>query len=358
MTMTFAPILAPLLAERERDQTFSGAVLITQGDKDLFSGAYGYANRPWRIKNHLDVRFDTASVTKMFTTVAILQLIDQQRLSLTTRVIEFLGLTDTTISPDDTVYHLLTHSSGIGDDAEEEKGELYEDLWKTKPNYSVTTTADFLPQFIHKPPNFKPGEGCWYNNCAFILLGLLIEKITGLAYREYVQTFIFEKIGLTRTAFLRLDGVYEDVAEGYASIEDETGHITGWRKNIYAFPPIGSPDSGAYTTVRDLDTFLKAIQRGQLLSPELTRDLQTPHVFYRKTTNFIQKYGYGFQFDFDKQGKLVCYRKEGVNPGVSAVIAHYPDYQLNVSILANQDEAADTLFWDIHDRLLAGKLTV
>ncbi len=107
---------------------------------------------------HTDTRFDTASVTKLFTSLATLQLIDQDLFDLETRVIDFLNLKGTTISKEVNVFHLLTHTSGIGDDSEEEAGEVYEDLWKTKPNYSVTITADFLPQFIYKPANFPPGK--------------------------------------------------------------------------------------------------------------------------------------------------------------------------------------------------------
>src|SRR5262249_43958844 len=150
-------------------------------------GAYGYANRAWKAANTLETRFDTASITKLFTAVATLQLIDRNLLAFDTRAIEFLGLEGTSISRDVNVFHLLTHSSGIGDDADEEEGESYEELWKTRPNYSVTETADFLPQFVHKPPNFSPGQGCRYCNCGYVLLGLLIERAGGLPYRDYVR---------------------------------------------------------------------------------------------------------------------------------------------------------------------------
>ena len=106
----------------EKDE-FSGVVLITRGDTELYSGAFGYASRAWKIKNTLDVRFDTASITKLFTTVAILQLIDQKRFSPETSAIEFLGLEGTKISKEVNIFHLLTHTSGIGDDCEEEDGE-------------------------------------------------------------------------------------------------------------------------------------------------------------------------------------------------------------------------------------------
>ncbi|HSJ57444.1 MAG TPA: serine hydrolase domain-containing protein, partial [Anaerolineae bacterium] len=196
-----------------RDE-YSGVVLVTRGEERLFAGAYGYASRAWRVPNTLDTRFDTASVTKLFTAVATLQLVERGGLTLDTRAVEFLKLQGTAISPDATVYHLLTHTSGIADDAEEEDGESYEDVWQARPNYAVTQTADFLPQFVYKPANFSPGQGCRYCNCSFVLLGLMIEQVTGQAYRDYVREHIFGPASMMRSDFFRLDHVHEDVAEG------------------------------------------------------------------------------------------------------------------------------------------------
>src|SRR5215510_2418422 len=195
--MNTTEVLNQLFNELEVKEEFSGVVLITRGGTELYSGAFGYASRAWKIRNTLDVRFDTASITKLFTTAGILQLIDQKMMSFETRVIPYLGLENTKISNDVNVFHLLTHTSGIGDDAEEENEEKYEDLWKTKPNYSVRNTEDFLPQFVYKEPNFAPGQGCRYCNCSFVLLGLMIEKATGMNYRDYVRKHIFEKAGMS-----------------------------------------------------------------------------------------------------------------------------------------------------------------
>jgi CubicO group peptidase (beta-lactamase class C family) len=95
-------------------------------------------------------------------------------------VVDRLGLEGTPFSKEINVLHLLTHTSGIGDDADEEAGERYEDLWKTKANYSVIETSDFLPQFVNKPANFPPGEGCRYCTCGYVLLGLLIETFVNV----------------------------------------------------------------------------------------------------------------------------------------------------------------------------------
>ena len=109
--------------QRTAQDDFSGVVLITQGDFPLFAGAYGYARRSWKIPNALYTRFNTASVTRLFTSVATLQLIDRGALAFHTPVVDFLQLRGSTISPAVNVHHLLTHTSGIADDAEEENGE-------------------------------------------------------------------------------------------------------------------------------------------------------------------------------------------------------------------------------------------
>src|SRR5947209_14242928 len=137
--------------QRTEQDVFSGVVLITQGSSQLFAGAYGYASRSWKVPNTLTMRFDSASVTKLFTSVATLQLIDRGLLAFDTPVIDFLGLQDTAISHNVNVFHLLTHTSGIADDADEESGEDYADIWKTRANYAVIETSDFLPQFVYKP---------------------------------------------------------------------------------------------------------------------------------------------------------------------------------------------------------------
>jgi len=342
--------------ELEAKDQFSGVILVTRGESEIYSGAFGYASRTWKIRNSLNTRFDTASMTKLFTTTAILQLIDKKLLGFETSAIDYLGLEGTKISNEVNVYHLLTHTSGIGDDCEEEDGEVYEDLWKTKPNYSVRNTVDFLPQFIDKEPNFAPGQGCRYCNCSFILLGLMIEKATGMNYRDYVRKYIFEKAKMVHSDFYHMDQVSDEVAEGCDPIKNEEGKIIGWKKNIYSYPPIGSPDSGAHVTASDLDRFLRAIQLGELLSQELTEAFLTPHVTHSEKDDWVKQYGYCFWFYVDKDGKVVCFQKEGVNSGVSGLIRHFPEQNINVVILSNMENGVWGPIWKIHELVITGKL--
>src|SRR6266516_2455864 len=294
------------LQHRTQQDVFSRVVLLTQGSSQLFAGSYGYASRSWKVPNTLATRFDTASVTKLFTAIATLQLIDRGVLTFDTPVIDFLGLQDTAITRAVNVSHLLTHTSGI---------------------------ADVLPQFAYKPPNFRPGQGCRYCNCGYVLLGLLIEQASGLSYRDYVRQQIFAPADMRQSDFFRLDLMNDNVAEGCDPLRDEHGTILAWKKNIYSFPPIGSPDSGAYVTVSDLDRFLRQVKAGKLLSPQLTAAFFTPQVLHHEQEDWKQVYGYGIEFAVDGTGKVIFAEKEGINAGVSARIRHYPDQDVNVGRL-------------------------
>jgi len=341
------------LRQRTQQDEFSGVALVTQGSAQVFAGAYGYASRSFRVPNTLATRFDTASVTKLFTAVAILRLIEQGLLAFDTPVVATLGLEGTAIAPTVTVDHLLTHTSGIADDADEESGEDYADLWKTRPNYAVMETVDFLPQFVYKPPNFPPGQGCRYCNCGYVLLGLLIEKVSGVAYRDYVRQQIFSRAGMAHSDFFRMDEANDAVAEGCDPVRDEHGDIVAWRKNIYSYPPIGSPDGGAHVTASDLDLFLRALKAGALLSEPSAQAFFTPQALHHVGEEWRQMYGYGLWFAVDGNGSVLFAEKEGINAGVSAVIRHYPDLDINVVLLANTQRGVWEPLRAIHRLLLA-----
>lgn len=357
ITMNLNTQIDAYLQEREQENRFSGVVLMTQGSNQLYGKAFGYASRPWKIPNTLEMRFDTASMTKVFTAVATLQLIEQGLLTFETSAIDLLELKDTAISRAVNVYHLLTHTSGIADDAEEENDEDYEDLWKTKPNYSVINTADFLPQFAYKPPNFAPGEGCRYCNVGFILLGLMIEKVTGMTYRDYVRQHVFARAGMLHSDFYRMDRVNERVAEGVDPLYDESDRLTGWKKNIYSYPPIGSPDGGAHVTAGDADIFLRALKSGALVSETLTADILTPKAFHHERDTYTVRYGYALEFYEMKSGSFSYYQKDGFNAGVSATMRHYPAQDINLIVLSNMSRGAWEPLQKIHELLAAEGMT-
>jgi CubicO group peptidase (beta-lactamase class C family) len=342
------------LRDLEARDAFSGVVRITVGEDERFAGTYGFASRSWRARNTMDTRFDTASTTKLFTAVVTLQQVDLGVFGLETSAVEYLGLEGTAISPDVTVRHLLTHSSGIGDDADEEAGESYEAVWRDRPNYSVLEAADFLPQFVHREPNFAPGEGCRYNNCGYVLLGLMVERATGRPYRDVVRADVFLPAGMTHSDFLRMDRVNERMAEGADPIHDAAGLTVGWKRNIYSYPPIGSPDSGAHVTAADLARFLRAVKDGRLLSPELTAAFLEPQVVWRVRDGWTQHFGYGPWFHVADDGALVFLEKEGINPGASGLVRHYPGRDLTVVVLSNLERGAWDPIQAVHEMVMAG----
>jgi CubicO group peptidase (beta-lactamase class C family) len=318
----------------ERD--FSGVCLVRQGDRDIVHQAWGLAHRGFGIPNTVATRFDVASVTKLFTAAAILQLVDRGLLALDARLMPLLGISGTPISDDATIFHCLTHTSGIGDDADEEAGEDYELLFIDKPNCALRETADFLPQCTSREPYFPPGEGDRYNNCAFVLLGLVIEKLTDMPYRDYVRQRIFAPAGMEGADFCAMDGVCEDFAEHYKKILGPDGETT-WRKNIYSYPPIGSPDGGATVTANDLDRFLRAIRDNRLMSETASRQLLSPHVKRVERNGASYWYGFAFEFKLDALGQIVSMSKEGQNAGVASMVAYYPPSDTTSIALANQD---------------------
>ena len=331
---------------------FSGTFLAATGAGVVHSCANGYANRDFKIANMLETKFDTASITKTFTAAAVLAMVDQGRLSLGDKITERVDLAGTKISQGVTLRHLLTHTSGIADDADEESGEDYAALFVDKPNYSVRCCKDFLPNFAYKEPWFQPGEGVRYNNCAFVLLGLAIEAVAGEDCREFIRKAVFEPCGMRDTSFCAKDEIEENRAEGYFAVRDDAGNLLSWRKNIYLYPPIGTPDGGAYTTVKDLERFFRSLKNGSLISPAATAALFAPHCPYtRANKHGIWRTGYAFEF-ISRGEQVVCMYKEGGNAGVDGITAYFPQHDLSMHILSNQEGPLWDLFAEIKDALL------
>jgi CubicO group peptidase (beta-lactamase class C family) len=354
--MTFAKQLDEIITEKSNTGQFSGVILIKQGGDTLFEVPYGYANRTWNIRNQVNTRFRIASISKLFTAVAVLQLVEQGKFSLETSVRECLGLENTRIPRAATVQHMLTMTSGIADWFEE-SGD-WEATWaalcREHPIYLFRRNADYLPLFANKDPLFPVGEKHQYNGAGYILLGLMIEKLSGLSYFDYVRRNIFERAQMTRSDFLALDGVDEQVAEGYIPVTDAQEKIIGWKKNIYSTTVEAAADGGATSTAQDLCRFSRALQGGQFLSAQWTRELLTPKVLERleKLKGYTWKYGYANFFLLDEADRIVRWGHTGEEDGVSGRLYHYPAKNLDVVILGNQSWCAGKLAWEIHDLIL------
>lgn len=346
------------LAELASADEFSGVVRVERGGAVLLESARGVASRRWGAPVHAAMRFDVASVTKLFTSVAVLQQVGVGRLDLDGSIHAYVGddLTGTTISPAVTLRHLLTHTSGIADDADEEAGESYEALWVDRPSYSVTTTKDFLPGFVHKDPVFAPGQGCRYCNVGYVLAGLALERVTGRTYRDVVREEVFARAGMSGAGFFDMRHAVADVAEGWEPT-DAPG-AGGWRQNIYSYPPIGSPDGGAHVTAADLTRFLAALRGGELLPPDLTELFLTPQVKHHDVepdedgtdddgadrrgpgATAAVHFGFGLEFQLTADGRVRSYYKDGVNTGSSAIVRYYPREDVTLAVVSNLEDGA------------------
>jgi CubicO group peptidase (beta-lactamase class C family) len=324
------------------DNDFSGVVLVRKGNVTVFEAASGLATQRWNIPNALDTRFDTASITKLFTAVAVLQQVDAGTLDLETSIHHYVDLEGSTIDPGVTLLHLLTHTSGIADVADDETGESYAALWARTPTYSMLQTADYLPLFAHKERLAAPGVESAYSDAGYLLAGLAVEKVTGLPYRQYVYDEIFTRAAMTHSGFYDRRDAARRVAEGWDRNEDGL-----WVENIFSSPPIGSPDSGAHSTASDLVRFLQAVRNGELLKEELTEEFFTPQVEVEDGT----MYGLGLEFDLEEDGSVRSYFKDGVNAGASGILRHYLEANLDVVVLSNAEEGAWDVIRELDERL-------
>jgi CubicO group peptidase (beta-lactamase class C family) len=185
----------------------------------------------------------------------------------------------------------------------------------------------------------------------YLLVGLLIEQASGLAYRDYVRQHVFAPAGMAHSDFFAMDRAHPNVAEGADPLRDEAGNVTCWKRNIYSFPPIGSPDAGAHVTAGDLDRFLRQVKDGRLLSPELTEAFFTPQVLHSDRDGGQLWAGLGLWYQLDQAGQVVYAEKEGINAGVSGVVRFYPGQQVNVVLLSNMEDGVWAPMREIHRRL-------
>lgn len=313
----------------ERDRDLSGCCLVTRGGETLFEASWGFADIAARVPNTQATRFGLASLTKMFTAVAIASLVRDGRLDFDTRIVDVLpaGLRPTTLSADVSVHHLLCHTSGIADYAEEDEStpgylEDYADLWVERPSYLVERPADFLPLFADLPAYRPPGQSFQYSNAGYILLGLVIEQIAGTAYPEVVRERVFGPAGMTASGFFRLDEAVPDVAKGYLPATSPT---LPRRTNIYSIPVVGGADGGAMSTTGDVDRFFRAYADGTLLG-DLTEVMLLPHA--DASDGFFE----GYAAHLWPDGR---WGHGGGDPGVVVSAYRWPADDLHVVVLGN-----------------------
>ena len=207
--------LGALLDRVCREEPFSGVVLVSQDNADVFVRSCGYANRSWKVPNSRDTRFRIASVGKTHTAAAVLQLVERGLLSLDAPMVQFLALEGAKIPAEVTIRHLLTMTSGIADWIDESPSSRWnwESLKRTTPLYLLRTAADYLPLFAYREPRFPPGESWSYCNANYVLLGMAVEKVSGVPYTDYMRRNVFRPAGMSDTDFLPANAAADRVAE-------------------------------------------------------------------------------------------------------------------------------------------------
>jgi CubicO group peptidase (beta-lactamase class C family) len=242
--------------------------------------------------------------------------------------------------PDITIHHLLTHSSGITSYFEEDVNPDYESLWQERPMYTMRGPRDFLPLLQEKPMKFPPGRRFEYNDGGFILLGLVIECVTGSSFSSTIEDHVLDRAGMEDSGYFAMDRLPERTA--YAYIQDEDGT---WRTSIYAVPIAGAPDGGAYTTAPDMTRFWKALFGGRLLSAEMTAQVLNPQIETAWDRPYSH-YGYGVWMDHreDKNQRIFV---EGADPGVALRSTVYPEEDLILTVIGNTEHA----LWPLYEAL-------
>lgn len=257
------------IEEAALEMDFSGVISIFRDDSTVLSKAFGYRDVSNKLNNTTNTRFAIASGTKLFTALGIGVLIEQGVISLSTRVKEIDRECTGFIDERATILQLLTHTSGIYDYYDEEIEEDYENFSVEIPWYALKTPSDYYPLFKGKAMKFTPGERYSYSNGGYVFLGILIERLTGRLYRDFVRDHVLRPANMNRSGFYALNELPENTANGYLRDRRTT--------NIYQLPAGGGGDGGMYTTTDDLRAFWDSLFSWKILSRELTMTYLKTH---------------------------------------------------------------------------------
>ena len=312
-----------VLREATAADRFSGTVLIEKNGQVLFSRAYGLADRERGVPNTLQTRFRVGSMNKMFTGVAVLQMVEAGKVELTAPVGEYLtDHRNREVAAKVTIHHLLTHTGGTGDIFGPEFQAHRQEL---------RTLDDYVRLYAVRGPEFEPGSQWKYSNYGYILLGAVIEKVTCQTYYDYVQAHIYEPAHMTATGSQPEHQSVPGLSAGYMK---QPGTAT-WVPNSETLPYRGTSAGGGYSTAGDLTRFAQALLGHQLLSPDSTRLLITGKVDAAPGI----RYAYGFVDwrDIEENGSV---GHSGGAPGMNGDLRVYPQSGYITVVLANMDPPA------------------
>jgi D-alanyl-D-alanine carboxypeptidase len=315
-----ADALAALAAhaeERAQASEFAAAVLVARHGKVLLQDAWGRADRTAGVANTPATRFRIGSMNKMFTAVATLQLVEAHKLALDDPIGQHLpDYPNKEVAAKVTVRHLLTHTGGTGDIF----GPQFD-----QHRLQLREHRDYLKLYGSRGLNFEPGARFEYSNYGFVLLGALIEHVTGGSYDDYVRDHLFRRAGMRSTGALPESVEVPERAVGYLRLSPGGT----WEPNTYTLPWRGTAAGGGYSTVGDLLRFAQALGSGRLLSKATLAEATRP---------YQPQYGYGF--DVQGQGRLASYGHGGGAPGMNGELRVFPQLGYVVVALSNLDPPA------------------
>ncbi|MBN1261001.1 MAG: beta-lactamase family protein, partial [Anaerolineae bacterium] len=251
------------------------------------------------------------------------------------------------VSPDVTIKHLLAHTSGIPDYYDEEEVDDFEDFFLDIPWYRLKHPTDYLPLFPDKPVKFPPGEGFSYCNGGFILLGAIVEAVTGKPFQAFVQERVFDALGMEESGFFPMNALPERTAFGYVKKPE------GWITNIYHLPIIGASDGGAFTTAADMQRFWRGLWAENVLSPDLRGLFWKPNRRAEDEGPDVY-YGHGFWVKAPMARTPFPFL-EGADAGVSFQSLFIPESDTVITLLSNTLEGIWPLAGIIHAHI-AGNL--
>jgi len=301
---------------------FAGAVLIVKDGQPVFTQAYGLADRERKISNTIRTRFRIGSMNKMFTAVAILQLAQAGKLGLDDPLGKYLiDYPNKDLAAKVTISELLSHTGGTGDFF----GPEFD-----KYRLELKTHEDYVKLYGSRPVRFEPGSRFEYSNYGFLLLGNVIEKVSGQSYYDYVQEHIYRPAGMTSTGSEPEGQTVADLSVGYTRMG-----AGKWHPNTDFLPYRGTSAGGGYTTVGDLAAFANALRGNKLLNPHYTELLTTGKV---AMPGGDAHYAYGFEEMMVNGSK--CVGHGGGSPGMNGELQMCLDSRYVVIALANLDPPA------------------
>lgn len=310
-----------------RAQAFSGVVRIMYRDSLVLERGLGLADREHGVRNTSATRFAIASIGKMFTGVAIAQLIDEGRLRWDDTVAAVLpAYPNRDRAGRITVRQLLSHSAGLG--------SLFDD-----PRFKAMPAASdhfaMASSVADAPLRFAPGSRSSYSNEGFVVLGAIVERLSGMSFEQFVRTRVFAPAGMTRTIFADRDEVVTDRAIGYRPSDDDLLRTQALRANWSFIGGRGSAAGGEYSTAEDLSRFLAAWRAGTLMR-STTRDtmLVARSVAGTPTPSF---YGYGVLVSTENGRLVVGHGGGGQGSGMDNDIRIFADGTWTVVVLSNED---------------------